>query len=483
MSRVRLQFLSGCKHLYQLTTPAIVFGTLGLIAWGGHTFHWDLAHASEAILHTKHTEEPIAAASVVDEVPTVLQITDDMPSLSFSSKETAYNCGILIDTVRERTLDEQLATNAEVAYDQAHLAQLASRVSGTVVHVERLLGDEVKRGELLALVDSTQVGDAKLSLMQACITLHLKTQHRDRLANTQDVVPLKERIESEANYRLAKTERFNALQKLVNMGFNLDIKDVEGLNEKQLEEKLQFLGIPSAHHLETKSYNLMPVVAPFDGTIIRCEVVRGEAVHPLDAIYELADTSRMWVLLSARQDDAAKLHLGMPITFESGSSSKSVHGKITWISSELDPKTRMIQARADVENPKIQVDDASDRTVRTLRAGIFGTADISLVQQSGIAIPTSAMHWIWEIGQEVVFVASDDEAKFTPVVVKKGVTHDGYVEIEGGLIAGAKIVSSGSRILAAELSEHLQEHLGDNSAAVRDFAHSDNIYDDVATTK
>jgi multidrug resistance efflux pump len=481
-----MQFLSGCKQLYRLTTPAIVFGTLGLIAWGGHTFHWDLAHASEAILHPGEKDKSVSATlepAPASELRAVLHITDDMPSFAFTSKESALNCGIQIDTVVERTLDEQLATNAEVAYDQTHLAQLASRVSGTVVHVERRLGDEVKRGELLALVDSTEVGDAKLSLMQACITLHLKGQHRDRLLNSQDVIPGKERIEADANYRLAKTARFNALQKLVNMGFQIELKDVEGLNEKQLEERLQLLGIPEEQNVESKSFNLIPLVAPFDGTIIRCEVVRGEAVHPLEAIYELADTSRMWVLLNARQDDAAKLHIGMPITFESGASSQSVQGNICWISSQLDPKTRMIQARAEVQNPTVQPSDSSSDKTRALRAGIFGTANISLVQQSGVAIPNSAMHWIWEIGQEVVFVANEDECNFTPVVVKKGVTHDGYVEIEDGLKAGKKIVSNGSRILAAELSDHLQEHLGDNAAAVRDFHHSDNIYDDLATNQ
>ncbi len=457
----------------------LVFAVLGLIAWFGHAFHWDVSHA---IAHYTQGEahptdaaksaSTVVAETAADSAP--LLVDGDLPPIEFSSQEAAQNCGIGTEAAMERSFDDELSVNAEIGYDETVHAQIASRVSGTVWQVRRRLGDTVKRGEILAIIDSAEVGDAKLDLLQACVVHHLKAQHRDRLKQLVNTLAGKELMEAEASYQLAKSSRFNALQKLVNLGFSLNLADIDGLSEQDLGSKLQLLGIPEPDRVDGASYNLIPLVAPFDATITRCDLVQGEAVEVRGAVYELADTSSMWVYLHVRQDDAAKLKLGMPVEFGSANGKSIAQGTIHWIGSNLDKRTRTIKARANVSNPFAR----EDETLRVLQAGTYGTGRISLQERSGLAVPSDAMRWVWEIGQEVIFVAMDDGRRFEPVVVKKGITRQGWVEVEGPLQPGQRVVAQGSRMLAAELSNHLQGRLGDNASAVRRFGHANNIHDD-----
>jgi cobalt-zinc-cadmium efflux system membrane fusion protein len=466
------------KASFHAMQSFFVFAALGVIAWFGHTFHWDVGHAIAHYSHKgSHTEKKspetaTTAESVTDSAP--LRVDGDLPPVEFSSKEAARNCGIGTDAVVERAFDDQLSVNAEIGYDETVHAQIASRVSGTVWQVRHRLGDAVKAGEVLAIIDSAEVGDAKLELLQDCVVYHLKAQHRDRLKQLANTLAGKELMEAEAAYQLAKSTRFNALQKLINLGFSINLADVDQLSEQELASKLQFLGIPEADRIEGASYNLIPLIAPFDATITRCDLVHGEAVQMHSAIYELADTGSMWVYLHVRQDDAAKLKHGMRVEFEPSDGRNVVEGTIRWIGSNLDKRTRTIKARIDVANPFAQ----EGGSLRVLQAGMYGTARISLNQRSGLAVPADAMRWVWEIGQEVVFVANEDEQHFEPVVVKKGITRQGWVEVTGQVHAGQRVVSQGSRVLAAELSNYLEGRLGDNASAVRRFGHANNIHDD-----
>src|SRR5205807_343802 len=76
---------------------------------------------------------------------------------------------------------EALTANGEVVYDETAAAHLASRVGGTVWRVERNLGDQVGRGDVLALIDSAEVGRAKAELLHAISQVRLNKVNLQRL--------------------------------------------------------------------------------------------------------------------------------------------------------------------------------------------------------------------------------------------------------------------------------------------------------------
>lgn len=455
----------------------LVLAMLGLIGWWGHTYHWQFSgksHASGSPQSSPTGSVASDESGVLPDKPNVTVSTaDHLPSIEFSSAAGAKDSGINVVPVERKSMDEVVLANGVVDYDQTKVAQLSLRVGGSVWRVEKHLGDYVERGETLAIVDSAAVGEAKANLLEACVVYRLKTQHLGRISKIKDAVAGREIIELEAATELARTQRFNAFQKLINLGFKIQLEEIETLSADELANRLHRLGLPEALSQETSSDNLIPLVSPLSGVVTKCDVVRGETVEASTPFYVVADTRRMWIQLNVRQDDANRLKIGTPVIFSGDMRTPQVTAELTWIGTEIDPRTRTIQARAEVENPPLDGEQNSTGTARLLSAGAFGTARILIQKQENVVVvPDEALHWQWEIGKEVVFVAEDAGRRFHPQVVSKGLARDGYVQILGGLQPGAQVVTTGSRMLSAELSEHLQEHVGENADAMRLFHHT-----------
>lgn len=481
MKRIQL-VLSG---IVSWISPLVVLSTVGAIGWCGHTYHWNFAHALEAfresgdspeLRESTDSPEPSSAPAELFAIEPASN-SSGLPAIQFTSAVAARDCGAAIAAVQTGAMDDRVTANASIGYDQSRLAQLSVRVTGSVSRVERRLGDYVKAGETLALIDSADVGAAKTDLLEACLVYKLKTQHVERLAEIPRAIPQKQYIEAKADCELARARRFNALQKLNNLGFALTLDQLKSASADALAEKLQNLGLTAdACGPTTASYNLVPVVAPFDGIVTSCEIVQGESVEPLKTIYVVADTRRMSINLDVREDDAASLRIGAPVVFETNLIPKPVHGVLTWIGTGIDPHTRTIQARAETDNPLLDASPESHGTRRLLQEGTFGTAQILVHQHPATAVvPKDAVQYQWEIGRDVVFRADQDGHTFEPQVVQTGLVRNGYVEILDGLKAGDRIVTAGTRLLSTELAEYLQEHVGDNATAVRNFRHGQEL--------
>lgn len=446
-----------------------IFGILGAVGWWGHKTHWTLpglhTSTSEATAETK-------APEVSKELPKTSDFPSQLPSIRFDSADAARNCGIKIDRAQVRSMDEVIVANGVVGFDMTRLAQLATRVPGIVWRVEKWVGDSVQSGDVLVIVDSAEVGQAKASLLESAVVHNLKEQTFRRLDAIPDAIARRELREAEAALEVARVQRFNAVQKLVNFGFPIQADEIGKLPLDQLTSKLQLLGLPASVHVETSSANLIPLIAPFSGVITKCNVALGEMVDPSKPQYVLADMRRMWINLDIRQEDAARLQLGATAMIRSEGDVEPLPCRITWIGAEIDPKTRTIQARAEADNPVQDTGKVDQQERRKLRVNAFCTASIQVEDNpDAVVVHNDALHWVWEIGHQVVFVASEDHRHFEPRIVTKGLVRDEFVQIVSGLKAGERIVTGGSRILSSELSERLQLKVGENADAVRKFDH------------
>jgi multidrug efflux pump subunit AcrA (membrane-fusion protein) len=146
-----------------------------------------------------------------------------------------------------------------------------------------------------------------------------------------------------------------------------------------------------------------------------------------------------------------------------------VIGTLIWIGTEVNSRTRTVQARAEVENPLLRnANEPAER--RLLQANAFGTAQIVVATNpTTVVVPSDALHWQWEIERNIVFVSSANGRSFEPRIVRKGLERDNYSQIVDGLAVGEQIVTAGGRILATELAEAMQQRWGDNSEAARAF--------------
>jgi cobalt-zinc-cadmium efflux system membrane fusion protein len=378
--------------------------------------------------------------------------------IQFASAAAAEKAGVDVDVVGEAPMTEFVAANGEVSYDQTRIARLSSRVPGTVWRVHKQVGDPVKEGDVLALVDAAEIGKAKAEFLQAVAQLELRRKTYASLSEiaTSGAVPERSLREAETALSEARIRLRGAQQALVNLGLPVNADDLKGLPEDQLAARVQFLGLPGplAERLDPKrtTANLLPVTAPLDGVVVAREVVAGEVVGTAKTLFVVADPRRMWLTLHVRAEDARHVQLGQPIRSHPDGDPDEAAGKVAWISTAVDAKTRTVKVRADLDN----------RDGR-LRANTFGPGRIILrYEPYAVVVPKEAVHWDGDC--HVVFVRDKDYLKegspkvFHVRKVRPGAHDEKYVEVLAGVLPGEVVAAKGSAVLQAEL---LKGNLGE----------------------
>jgi cobalt-zinc-cadmium efflux system membrane fusion protein len=366
--------------------------------------------------------------------------------VQFASVEAMRKVGLEFAGVTERPFATTVSANAETTYDRTHLAQVASRVPGVAWRVEREIGESVSKGEVLAIIDSAEVGDAKAELLQAAAQLEVRRKALGRVERLlpQGITTLADEQAAAAAVREAEIRLFNARQALVNLGLDVPADFSAATDERAL----QFLGLPEALRRSldpaSASANLVPILSPLDGVVLAREVVAGEMVDSSRPLFTVADTRRLWLMIDVPQTQMGLLALGQPVRFRPQGRDDAASGRVSWISTAVDERTRTVRLRAELDN-------ADGR----LLSGMFGRAEIT-VRSSPEAIAVSSEAIQWEGCCHVVFVRVG-EAIFAPRKVRLGATDRLHREVLAGLSPGEVVVTAGSHVLKSEL---LKSNLG-----------------------
>jgi cobalt-zinc-cadmium efflux system membrane fusion protein len=371
--------------------------------------------------------------------------------IQFASAASAEKAGVDVDVVQEAPMSEAVTAPGEVTYDPTRVARLSSRLPGTVWRVEKLLGDAVKSGDVLALIDAAEVGKAKAEFLQAAVQVELRRKTWESLNRSGSSGAVSERQLREAESALseARIRLLGARQALVNLGLPLAADGWKGLTEEQLAARIQFLGIPPALSQgldpESTTANLLPLRAPLDGVVVAREAVAGEVVDAVKTLFVVADPREMWLTLNVRQEDVKHVKPGQPIRFRPDGDENEASGRVAWISPAADEKTRTVKVRASLPNPNGR-----------LRANTFGSGRVVLRQEPyAVVVPRDAVQWDGDC--YVVFVRDKnylDEGSpkvFHVRKVRPGARDERHVELLAGVLPGEVVATSGSAVLKAEL--------------------------------
>lgn len=443
--RVRhlLTFQTVCGH-----APAVlVLAALAGIGYWGAANAWTVPKFSTLFSHAEEPQEQPGIQSIPD--PASQQGTDACTrdfqnfKLRFPSGDAARKAGLRWTTVESRSMSRYVIANGVIDYDQTLIAHLTIPVQGVAWRVDKHLGDAVKKGDVLALVESAEVGKAKAEFQQYMVLVDI----RDRIVN-QLSAPSSPPVrieEAKAALREARIHLYNAQQTLINLGLPVRISDFAGLPESKLAERVRVLGLSEVTartlDMEKASANLIPLLAPFDGVVINRDMVKGEVVsnNPMHPQFTVADTRFMWILLDVRQEDTGQLSKGQEVEFRvDGMPELVAKGKINWISTEVEEKTRTVRARAEVDNPDGK-----------LRAHLFGTGRILVHSVSqAVAVPDDAVQS--DEACRLVFVRLAEDT-FEARLVQIGERGDGYTQILKGVSPGEEVVTTGSHALKSEI--------------------------------
>ncbi len=386
-----------------------------------------------------------------------LAISDSPGSrIQFASIEAMNKAAVDVEPVERRRITETISAASEILYDATKTAQVSPQADGIVRRVLVEVGDWVVQGQVLALIDSSEAGRLKTELLAALSDEQLRRATVDRLRPLAgQAIAGKRLLESENELQQATAAVDRAAGTLGNLGIRVDLAYLRGLDQAASDTYVRRLGMKDVPDeviaSDTNNGNWIAVLAPLEGQVVRRVTTVGEVVDRGAELFRLVDTRTVWLDLRVSAEDSALVKLGQAVTFLPDGQRNLRTGSVTWISTELDPQTRTVRVRAELDN-----------TDQSLRNESFGQGQVVLRDESdAIVIPESALQW--DGTGHVVFVrdASFFDAGrpkfFVTRSVRAGVRQDGFVEIIAGVLPGEVVASSGSEVLRAQL---LRSNLG-----------------------
>jgi cobalt-zinc-cadmium efflux system membrane fusion protein len=176
--------------------------------------------------------------------------------------------------------------------------------------------------------------------------------------------------------------------------------------------------------------SISPVVASISGTVVERKVTRGQVVQPADELFTVADLSRVWVVGEVPENAAAGVRAGQSVEIDTGAGERMV-GKLIWVSDIVDPQSRTVTVRTEVDNAE-----------RTLKPSMLATLLIQSRPEERVVVPTSAV--VREDNLDYVFErASDKDSDYRHTPVKLGDESNGVRPVVSGVQAGQPIVVEG----------------------------------------
>ena len=294
---------------------------------------------------------------------------------------------------------ETIKLNGKVAPDDKKQAKVYALVSGKIQSVSVELGDYVKRGQSLAVLQSTEVAGVTndLSLAQSNVDIAKKT-----MESTQELY--NSNLATEKDLTLVKLEYNKAVSEL---NRSKEVSSITGGNNA--------------------TYNL---ASPITGTVIEKTITANSQVRPDNnaSLFTVADLSVVWIIASVYESDIDKIHTGDTVTVNTLSNlSRNYTGRIDKIYEVLDPASRTMKVKITMKNPgnELKPEMFATITVKGKSAGRM------------LAIPSKAI--VLDNSKQFVVIKKDNKLEIKAIKLNKRIGEKSFIE---GLSEGEQVVTN-----------------------------------------
>jgi cobalt-zinc-cadmium efflux system membrane fusion protein len=334
--------------------------------------------------------------------------------------------GIRTEPVRTEQLVGGIDAPAEVQLNPNRTAHVTPMVPGQIDEVRVSLGDSVEANQVLATMRSVALGEARSSVANARAAVEVARSNfvRQEELKREGIGSQRAYLEAQGVLRGAES-------------------DLAAANER-----LHVYGGRKG------SGSTTTIRSPLGGTVIERHATPGEVVSDGSSLFMVSDLSRVWVVGRVYEQDVAAARIGAPVVVSlQAYPGKLWEGEVSYVSHTLDPHTRTLDVRVELDNPD-----------GTLRPGLFGRISLSRDHDSAAQVPVIPQSAVQRIdGQTMVFVATDEVGVFVPTFVTLGARARGKVEVRDGVAEGDPVVVSGaftlkSELLAGQISEGDHQH-------------------------
>ena len=409
------------------------------------TVHADDAHATEAQTNlsgthvhadgTIHADEEIASDVQTDAQGRAFHVHGDGSIhyleasesrvsgsiINFSAEEvTQY--GIGVGAAGPGRLEIKSIFPGEIAINADNMAHIVPRMSGIVREVKAKLGDLVHKGDIMAVIDSRELADAKADYLASVERLELSQAsfNREEKLWQDKISSEQEYLNTRQNLAEAKINLRSAKQKLIAMGFTGAYLDAMSAEVDEL-------------------FTRYDVVAPFDGTVIEKHIALGEVLQEDAEVFIVVDLSTVWINLQIYKKDLPQIRPGQHVCLVEHPCLPDTHGEIDYIGPLVGVQTQTAIARVVQPNPTGE-----------LRPGLFVQARVTLKTiDADVVIHNEHIQYL----NDAPFVFVKVPAGFELRGVTLGDSDGELVAITNGLAAGEKYATTNSFLLKSEMDQ------------------------------
>jgi membrane fusion protein, heavy metal efflux system len=355
--------------------------------------------------------------------------TGDQPATIKLTDEQIKTSGIELAAARNGTLVRRIVVPGTIVPDAERIARVSVKLSATIAEMRKKLGDTVERGEVIAVLESREVADAKSEYLAARLNNDLRKNlfQRDKILWDRHVVAEQVMLTSQGAAAQAKMNLDIARQKLFALG----------VTESELA------ALPDEPETALRRQE---VRAPISGRVVERKVDLGAAVgrdNLETELFTVADLDRVWVELAVGPIDLPKIAEGQTVSISAHGFAKRAVGKIIFIAPILDKETHSARAVVEIANPD-----------GTWRPGSLVQAAVAIEERPvALTVPASAVQISGKT--RVVFVRSPDG--FEKRLVTLGDGDDRISEVLSGVREGETIALGNTFILKAEVLKSLAE--------------------------
>ncbi|NVB80711.1 MAG: efflux RND transporter periplasmic adaptor subunit [Kofleriaceae bacterium] len=343
--------------------------------------------------------------------------------------EQIKSASIQLATVETRKETAVLEANGQIAAADDRQARIGVRVPGRVTAIKAAVGDTVKKGQTLAVVESPELGRAKSDYVSAAAAARLAKENA-----TREKQLFERSISAEVEWRKAEAESVRTEAELQAAENRLHAL---GVGDDALPDKVAHFG------------SSLTAASPIAGVIVDRDVTLGEMVNPEKTLFHVMDLSQVWLIVDVFERDVSQVALKQKVKVQvTAYKEEAFEGEVSYIGAVVEPRSRAVKVRIALPN-------AEGR----LKPGMF--ARVSLSDTKGtehehLFVPVEAVQRTDK--GPIVFVPGDKPGEFAARSVKTGHEAGNSVAIETGLSAGDQVVVAGSFILKSELNK---ESLGE----------------------
>ena len=325
---------------------------------------------------------------------------------------------IKTEIVGNQDVSETLMIPGRLEAQNLRLAKIGSPINGRVSDIFNGLGDVVKKGQVLARVNSIELTQNQLTLIKATQLIGLKTKavERAKLLFEADVISKAEMQRIEAELEAVKADSRASKDQL----------EILGMSSKAIE-KLESSG-------QVNSYG--DVISRTNGTIITKMINLGQIVQPEDVLFSVADLSKLWGVAEIPEQQVAFVQKDQDVTIEVPALNKKIQGKIVYEGDIVNPETRTVMVRTEIDNADLK-----------LKPDMLISMFIQSKKVSKLAVPASAV--VRENDRNYIFVQNNPNT-FRLREIELGHKDGQLINVLSGVSQGETIVSDGAFHLNSE---------------------------------